>query len=53
MEKAVNSAWCKNIYPSVIKYSDIFKKKIQRLKKNKQTELEVQIGILTINDMNG
>jgi hypothetical protein len=53
MEEAVNSAWCKNIYPSVIKYSDIFKKKIQRLKKNKPTELEVQIGILTINDMNG
>ena len=41
------------IIPNCIKYSDIFKKKIQRLKKNKQTELEVQIGILTINDMNG
>ena len=53
MEDVVNSVWCKNIYPSVIKYSDIFKKKIRRLQKSKPNELEIQIGILTINDMNG
>jgi hypothetical protein len=46
------SVWTKNVYASVIKYSDIFKKKIQRLKKKKPSELEVQMGILTINDMN-
>lgn len=52
MEESANSVWCKSIYPAVIKYSDIFKKKIQRLKNN-QRELAVQIGILTIKDMNG
>ena len=52
MEETTNSVWCKSIYPAVIKYSDIFKKKIQRLKNN-QRELAVQIGILTIKDMNG
>ena len=52
MEDSTNSVWCKNIYPAVIKYSDIFKKKIQRLKNN-QRELTVQMGILTIKDMNG
>lgn len=51
-EESTNSVWHKHIYPSIIKYSDIFKKKIQRLKNN-QRELEVQIGILTIKDMNG
>lgn len=53
MENVVNSTWCKIIYPSVVKYSDIFKKKIQRLQKRKPTELEVQIGVLTIDDLNG
>lgn len=52
MEESTNSVWRKSIYPAVIKYSDIFKKKIQRLKNN-QRELAVQIGILTIKDMNG
>ena len=52
MEETTNSVWCKSIYPAIIKYSDIFKKKIQRLKNN-QRELTVQIGILTIKDMNG
>ena len=52
MEESSNSAWCKSFYPSVIKYSDIFKKKIQHLK-SKPDELAVQIGMLTINDMNG
>ena len=52
MEESANSVWRKSIYPAVIKYSDIFKKKIQRLKNN-QRELAVQIGILTIKDMNG
>ena len=53
MENSTNSAWCSNIYPSVIKYSEIFKKKIKRLKDTKPTELAVQMGILTIDDMNG
>ena len=52
MEELANSVWRKSIYPAVIKYSDIFKKKMQRLKNN-QRELAVQIGILTIKDMNG
>ena len=50
MEESANSVWRKSIYPAVIKYSDIFKKKIQRLKNN-QRELAVQIGILTIKDI--
>ena len=53
MEEAANSIWCNNIYPSIIKYSDIFKKKIQHLKNKNPRELAVQMGILEINDMNG
>jgi len=51
--EGTNTAWSKIVYPKEIKYSDLFAKKIKKLLKKDPDELEIQMGVLEIDDMNG
>ena len=45
--------WPKIIYPQEIKYSELFKNKINFLKKKDPEELYIQIKVLKVDDFNG
>lgn len=52
-DKSSLNIWPKIIYPQEIRYSELFYKKIKKLKKKDPEELYIQVNLLELDNFNG